>query len=83
MLDATPRSRASPALPAVLSHSLPTPPAPVLQKPLAPGSPAAVLDTHFRLLRQDFVEPLREAVLGYRKEQLTAQQEVRVVNMAN
>ncbi|CAM9550665.1 unnamed protein product [Scytosiphon promiscuus] len=46
-------------------------------KPLAPGSPAAVLDTHFRLLRQDFVEPLREAVLGYRKEQLTAQQENR------
>lgn len=42
-------------------------------KPLAPDSPAPVLDTHFRLLRQDFVEPLREAVLGYRREQLKAQ----------
>ena len=27
------------------------------------------MDVHFRLLRQDFVEPLREAVLGYRREQ--------------
>ncbi|CAM9306840.1 unnamed protein product [Pylaiella littoralis] len=42
-------------------------------KPMAQGSPAAVLDTHFRLLRQDFVEPLREAVLGYRREQLKTQ----------
>ncbi|CAB1103896.1 unnamed protein product [Ectocarpus sp. CCAP 1310/34] len=39
-------------------------------KPLAPDSPAPLLDTHFRLLRQDFVEPLRDAVLGYRREQL-------------
>ncbi|CAM9827572.1 unnamed protein product, partial [Hapterophycus canaliculatus] len=49
-------------------------------KPLAPGSPAAVLDTHFRLLRQDFVEPLREAVLGYCDEQLRSQQEVGTAN---
>ncbi|CAM9306733.1 unnamed protein product [Pylaiella littoralis] len=43
-------------------------------KPTAQGSPAAVMDTHFRLLRQDFVEPLREAVLGYRREQLKTQE---------
>lgn len=40
-----------------------------------------MLDTHFRLLRQDFVEPLREAVLGYRKEQLRAQQDVGAVHV--
>ncbi|CAN0007784.1 unnamed protein product, partial [Sphacelaria rigidula] len=39
-------------------------------KPLVPGSAAALMDVHFRLLRNDFVEPLREAVLGYRREQL-------------
>lgn len=43
-------------------------------QPTAQGSPAAVMDTHFRLLRQDFVEPLREAVLGYRREQLKTQE---------
>lgn len=41
----------------------------VLSKSLAEGSPAAIMDVHFRLLRQDFVEPLREAVLGYLSEQ--------------
>lgn len=44
----------------------------VLRKtqPLVPGSAAALMDVHFRLLRNDFVEPLREAVLGYRREKL-------------
>lgn len=36
-----------------------------------------MMDVHFRLLRQDFVEPLREAIIGYRKDQLE-QREVSV-----
>ncbi|CAM9746173.1 unnamed protein product [Ascophyllum nodosum] len=38
-------------------------------QPLRAGTASAIMDVHFRLLRQDFVEPLREAVLGYRREQ--------------
>ena len=40
------------------------------------------MDIHFRLLREDFIQPLREAVLAYRTQQLK-QQTVTIVSSEN